>query len=122
MVVEEKMCAEIYRDYAFKIAASTAQADLEIKVPLEYAVVVLHKVVAVDYTSSPGFVKLGVLDGKTYHWYHIAASPAAGTTVYIPQRVLVVGGDKIVARFQDATEDDELWLWINGLAYKKAEG
>jgi len=116
------MNAEVYRDYAFKVAAASAQVDLEIKVPLEYAVVVLHKVVAVDYTSSPGFVKLGVLDGKTYHWYNIAASPTAGTTVYIPQRVLVVGGDKIVARFQDATEDDELWLWINGLAYKKAEG
>ena len=113
---------QIFSDYKYKVAESTGPTDLEIDVPEEVGLLELHQVAAMDKTSAPAKVYLGLKVGLTYHWFASAASPAAGTVTHIQGRIYASGGTKIVVRFADATTGDELWLFANGLTYwKKGE-
>jgi len=108
-----------YADYAFNGSAPGAQYDLELEIPNEYELVEINQLVAIDENSAPGFVKLGLKIGDTYHWYKSSASPTAGTTVSVQGKIYARGGQKVVARFANATAGDDVRLFVNGKARLK---
>ncbi len=90
------------------MAASSGTNDLTFERVESGRVLMIEGLTAVDDTSAPTRIRLGITDGVSRRWYWTEPAPLATESVGLPFPLRVREGWAPIARIEGATSGDDL--------------
>jgi len=108
-----------YKREVHEVSDETTPWDIEFQAVRQGFKLTVQHISAEDEDTDFTEIKIGYkTEFDEYHWWVEEVSPKAGRLYWMSDPKVLQGGDVLIVRFVGTTDDDDLYVYVDGFEEK----